>query len=340
MCRYKLSRILGLAVYIIALHWTVSVHAAPGALSDIPLFTSSNVPPNVFFEVDDSGSMDWEVLTKAHWHYCAYDRNGSDTETSAGDSNCGHKLESGTSTISHIAGYYNYNYNYGYYFPPYDYNAIYIFEEDDNVYGDDSSSCNSYTIQNCTDSRQKVDWRLFSSDLNTIYYNPSVEYKPWQGASFTDADFSSVRSDPQPSSDGYNDRRNLKDGISSGSNTGFIYEVWEDSHKFKDDRPRRGSNQNRKEGSNGLVDLWDKHTRYYVKENEIIEQKIKYRVRDDEFKEEVESTKTYSGTDTLNGRTIAEVQQNIANWYQYHRRRYFVAKAAIGNVITENPQKR
>lgn len=36
--------------------------AAPGTLADSPLFLSTNVQPNIFFMIDDSGSMDWEVL--------------------------------------------------------------------------------------------------------------------------------------------------------------------------------------------------------------------------------------------------------------------------------------
>ena len=36
--------------------------SAPGALSDKPLFLSSGVQPNILLLLDDSGSMDWEVL--------------------------------------------------------------------------------------------------------------------------------------------------------------------------------------------------------------------------------------------------------------------------------------
>ncbi len=39
------------------------VNSAPGALAKEPLFLGSRVPPNILFIVDDSGSMDWEVLT-------------------------------------------------------------------------------------------------------------------------------------------------------------------------------------------------------------------------------------------------------------------------------------
>lgn len=41
---------------------SLGANAAPGQLADSPLFLSSNVPANIFFLIDDSGSMDWEVL--------------------------------------------------------------------------------------------------------------------------------------------------------------------------------------------------------------------------------------------------------------------------------------
>jgi len=40
------------------------------------------------------------------------------------------------------------------------------------------------------------------------------------------------------------------------------------------------------------------------------------------------------------GRTVDEAKQNIANWYQYHRRRSFVSKNAIGSVIDGLPDFR
>lgn len=41
----------------------VTAPAAPGALSDSPLFLTNPVEPNVLFLVDDSGSMDWGLMT-------------------------------------------------------------------------------------------------------------------------------------------------------------------------------------------------------------------------------------------------------------------------------------
>ncbi len=41
----------------------LAVHSAPGTLSDSPLFLSNTVEPNILFTIDDSGSMDWGLMT-------------------------------------------------------------------------------------------------------------------------------------------------------------------------------------------------------------------------------------------------------------------------------------
>lgn len=51
------------ALSIVALAPTVA-ESAPGTLSDTPLFLTNPVEPNIFFMVDDSGSMDWGVMTE------------------------------------------------------------------------------------------------------------------------------------------------------------------------------------------------------------------------------------------------------------------------------------
>jgi len=63
--------------------WSASL-----AISDLPLFLSSGVRPNVFIELDDSGSMDWEILTKKYWSYCEYDRNSLIEPYSSGNKIC------------------------------------------------------------------------------------------------------------------------------------------------------------------------------------------------------------------------------------------------------------
>ena len=48
---------------ILTLGLALNAFAAPGTLATSPLFLQNgSVQPNIFFMIDDSGSMDWEVL--------------------------------------------------------------------------------------------------------------------------------------------------------------------------------------------------------------------------------------------------------------------------------------
>lgn len=284
-------------------------HAAPGALSDSPLFTVNNIEPNVFFEVDDSGSMDWEILTLKHYETCAY-ATGVNVE-------CGIEINSGLNRgETDNDGRQMFTY---------------IFPNSDNVYSNDCDSGWHNTLKSCSDnSLQNYDWRVRSSSLNVLYYNPDIEYAPWEkgdGTAMPAASFTAARSNPESTSIGYSKKRNLKR---------FVYHVWTDSHGFTGARPL-GGGVNQTVGSNGIVDWWDNHLRVIVKAKKI---KIKTITHSGTtVTENVDSTITLTGTGPhpeLGGKTIAQVQQNIATWYQYSRRRSFVTKAAIAKVITDN----
>lgn len=60
----KWSSKYGFIAFVIALSSGAApvVSAAPGVISQAPLFVRTAVQPNILFVVDDSGSMDWEVL--------------------------------------------------------------------------------------------------------------------------------------------------------------------------------------------------------------------------------------------------------------------------------------
>jgi len=51
--------------------WNCS-NAAALNLATQPLFLGTSVDANVFFDLDDSGSMDWETLTNEHDYYSNY----------------------------------------------------------------------------------------------------------------------------------------------------------------------------------------------------------------------------------------------------------------------------
>jgi len=308
---------------------TSNLYAAPLDLSNVPLFSGNGDIPNVFFEIDDSGSMDWEILTRSHWHYCAYD---SEALGDVGSDDC-QEGEEGL-VENGLMGTYNEE-------PEFDF-FHYMYDESDNTYDvacDDDKIRQSYEACSTTDAID-ADWRVRSSSVNVIYYNPEIEYSPWQGTGLLDASFAAALSDPQSGTDGFSSMRDLD---------GFVYEQWEDDKGYtaSDGRPRRGTNNNYEGATpNGEVDLWDSHMRFTVGASSIKVEKISYTVNGSTgiITTATSTIKTISsGTDALLGenpdgtdRTVAEVQQNVANWYQYSRRRAFVAKAATASVITNN----
>lgn len=310
--------------------------AAPGILANSPLFLLQQTTPNIFFEVDDSGSMDWEIITKKHWEPCAYDSNypsmpGND-DCGSGDAAFEGLLRSQSGTVDP-----NYLFTYSEY--------SYIFNNPDNIYNFWGFGCpgnwdapwgfaSTPNLESCPDDIKYYEWRARTSDLNVLYYNPAITYMPWKrgdGTSMPDASFTEARSNPSDLQPGYNSLRDL---------TGFVYEEWIDSHGFSGSRPQRGFNINRTIGANGLVDLWDEHKRYTINASNITIESIKYTTDANGSLTQQSSTSTVTELPGLNGGAaipLTQVKQNIANWYQYYRRRSFVAKAAIAKVIDDNP---
>jgi type IV pilus assembly protein PilY1 len=287
-------------------------HAAQLDLPTFPLYLGQVVDPNVFFEVDDSGSMDWEILTRQHWHFCAYDYNAGGGTSS---SDCGWLVDNG------LWRTYTSGYRYFYY----------VFDNDDNAY---ATGCTSGrpAVEECATSPVAIDWRVLSSSVNVMYYDPSLTYPTWPG--FADASFSAARSNPQTGSDGFDDIKDL---------AGFEYHVWIDDRGYTGGQPRRGSNDNSTTTPNGEVDLWDSHSRVVVNAGSVTVEGVSYAPGATGLNPTVAAAVTLSGAGAhpeLNGRTIAEEQQNIANWYQFYRRRAYIAKAAVAFVLDANPSFR
>ncbi|HED35258.1 MAG TPA: hypothetical protein ENJ08_13765 [Gammaproteobacteria bacterium] len=353
-------------------------------LANTPLFLGASVQPNVFFVSDDSGSMDWEFMTPAHWRWINYDpdpiRDGSFDNSGTSSRNT-----TGTLYAAEFSGTDGNDGGYGY-----------IFGNSDNVYG---NSCdNNYYYgwtENCADSNNHpldVDWRGRANGLNRIYYNPNIVYEPWDGPCDTsgtacaDATYTSVRSDPFSTQDGYVITRNLNsDG--DANNGPFIYEVWIDDSGYTGSRPERGSNFNETgyastalgssiatDIANGEVDLWDSHMRLTVSSTSVDVHLVAYNpiplgvsrglnetfiadtlvsgsacynvlgdavsvkaIRDQVVVDQANAATYIGATGGASCRTISEATQNVANWYQYYRRRVFSVKNAISEVIDAQP---
>ncbi len=319
----KIGHTLFTAVYC-SIGLLQPLYAAPLNISDVPLFLDRDSIPNVFFEVDDSGSMDWEIMARPHYHFCAYD---GDAYGYPGNNTCNGVINNGL-WRSYTGSSFEY--------------FEYIFDNTDNAYG--APACSSgynTTLYSCSSGTFDTDWRVRSSSVNVLYYDPAVNYDPWKIEGMSDANFAAARSNPQSGTTGYSLLRDL---------TGFSYEVWGDGRGYSGSRPERGTNQNATDTSNEEVDLWDKHTRFTFQENgttgdaEVLMEVVTYAPDSTGLNPTtVTSTLTGTGSHTelgggaVSSRTIAEAQQNVANWYQYARKRSYVTKGALAAVVDGKP---
>lgn len=366
-----LSRIFntGLLSALIFLSGTPQATAANLSISNTPLFLGTSVQPNVFFLLDDSGSMDWEILTSRHWYYRAYDPDDERKNSFRSYHYGWGPIDDGTfysyGGNSNWLGSWTYMYNQA------------------NAYGNNCSG--GSTMESCNSRPPaELDWRFRTPSLNVTFYNPSVNYRPWNGPCgssgepCTDANYHAAMNNPKICGTCANGTRDL---ATDGDTTDgpFKYEVWIDDSGYSGTRPLRGDNFNETgvaagdaAAPNGVVDLWDTHIRFSVEASEVKVYRISYDPQtsaeaspglnrtttllgsisggacynilgsDDSVRaiHNQGATPDITATGAADCRTIAEVQTNIANWYQYSRRRMYTAKNAIGQVMDAQPKFR
>jgi type IV pilus assembly protein PilY1 len=215
-------------------------------------------PANIMFVLDDSGSMNFDVMVRG-----GYDGTFNPQDPST-------------------QGY------------------CYIFDDlGDNTY---SESWRYAGKEN------RTYWRTQYHGTNVVYYNPQVAYSPWPsyiGATYAPADPDKPRSHPDNSSITLN--------LSGASYTIGPVEVPHARYVLYDSVS----------GRKYLVVL-NGAKNYYEISTEI------------SGREEKISALTLipdipAGLDS--GRTYAAERQNFANWFTYHRRREFVAKNALAQII-------
>ena len=247
-----------------------ALHAAPGTLSDSPLFLSTSVQPNIYWTLDDSGSMDWEILVE--------DEDGG---------------------IPYIDGERNY----------------YILPAPSNLYD------GRWYYEDTAPSENGLSggWKLRNSNYNVLYYNPEVTYNPWAGA---DAAGIPMFSNANPAL-AYHDVANPGLGnIDITQDITYTYERtgwgWYGTYISDTFYPARYWQWTDTDGD-GSVEDSDTHTLVEIKPGS-----------------------NYTGgsdrTDCASAPTCTydEEIQNFANWYQFYRKREYVAKAAMGNIIQSN----
>lgn len=258
-----------------------NVYSAPGSLSNSPLFLSTATEPNVFFLLDDSGSMEWDAL-----------------------------VQNGVSGLPNVGGWSG-----NYYVIPTLNNGL------DKSYIAASCSPTCYPYVAPSVAAMSEAWRVRNSYFNALYYDPAVTYESWQGsdtlgsALYSDAVATAAVVDPTGAVSGTLDLTQSITFYNYAPSEGgwFVdtifpatYYSWTDSN------------------GNGVVDVNDAHTRVEIKP----------------------SVTSYTGGDdrsdcvTAPVCSYAEEIQNFANWFTYYRKRSYVAKKAIGNVVNSTDKKR
>ncbi|BAZ93314.1 pilus biosynthesis protein [Thiohalobacter sp. COW1] len=246
-----------------AIAWLGLSAPAWGALdlSDAPLFLTTNADPNIMFTLDDSGSMQWELMPDdLIYSYYLYPR------------------------ASGIYGSSDYS------------NWVVSF---DDSYG--------YTAV------------ARSHDVNAIYYNPEITYKPWAEAD------GSLYPDATPSCAPHNPE-NTGAGCRDLTSTNSAYAGWDSCTS------RWSCSYSTSTRSfwpavyykyDGTGNIWN--TSNYTKV-------------------EIRSGSTYTGsserTDCAAAPTCtyAEEIQNFANWYTYYRSRILAARAGVGRAFSQQSE--
>ena len=220
--------ILRISTIFILMSGFCAANAAQLDLAKEPLELSQSVEPNIMLLIDDSGSMDFEVMTEDFGEDGAFTGNQPDGSnvSSAGNIKNRDANDNGYINCYPYSGTFN-----GY---------IYGIEFGSNVYEDNSSDCNTADDES---------WRFRNSDFNKMYYNPQRVYKPWKGVDSNGVSFKDINVNKAPNnpylpteyvdltkhnsnwsgkSSAWSSERATSDRNSDGVYDGFRYYTWVD----------------------------------------------------------------------------------------------------------------
>ena len=172
------------------------------------------------------------------------------------------------------------------------------------------------------------DWRGFSADIDTSFYDPGVSYTPW--ANMGNANFRSARNHPVDGKAGYASTVDL---------VNRFYVIAEDTAGFTGDRPRRYGQTNYQRVPNNQIDWWDDHNIFQIQASRIRSWSVTYEFRDGPLGPEV-IQRIQPRADITDPDDVAEIQQNYANWYQYYRTRMFSVIASATKIVESFPSVR
>lgn len=215
----------------------LSVFVANAALldiSDVPLELTPALSPNVLFLTDDSGSMDWEVLTQDVSNSGAF--SGPNIDGSGGAANITHRAPIGgtPATCQQYVDPATSTTGSGDFVSGYLYGVRFL---NNQLVPNDTDLLIDPLIKNCFVADDNA-FRFRNSTFNPLYFDPNKTYLPWagkdkEGDAYTDIDITNAPDDPYDPLG--TERINLtihEAGLDLGGNriigAGFKYYDWND----------------------------------------------------------------------------------------------------------------
>lgn len=294
------------------------VQKSEAEVAQVPLFLSASVDPNILFIIDDSGSMHFEIMPDDY-------------------------IKAALVGLGYSAGAHWYITNRSY--SPY-----YVYPRDAGVYGADD-----YTNAVPTFGDNRYNSFARSPVNNTVYYNPSITYKPWYGVDSQKKTFSN-----SPPSAAWNNPYHKTRGEKSLTQYITQRAIWvtcDSSTSCKavcaDTRSGwfyivEGGRWVLRNLDDVCIDYESEQTfwpavYFWPKDETELEMGVTWDAWNFDHYQKVEIRNTqqiYTGhgrenrtdcADSANAKcTYAEEIQNFANWYSYYRSRILASRAAIG----------
>ncbi len=276
-----------------------TVQAAPGTITQVPLFLGGSTPPNIFFLTDDSFSMQSEFMTDDLEGQGAMTRAAVENNSADPDDFIHRHGYPGLKRPGYLEGE-DCTFEPLDFFNPQGDRYIYILERE-----------NPLAVNFCLYSAEE-EWRGRDHTFNSLYYNPSRKYEPWNGVDingepYADMDATNARINPYDPSEG---TINLLTESALLNRTDWLY---------------------------GARDHYTNSTRWkeWCEDQDIEESDCRgWRY----YYYDANGTRQLKWLHELpvngdNGET--NTQTNFANWFSYHRSRDHTAKYALSKVISQ-----
>lgn len=212
-----LKRYAVLLVLIVGLSWTTPAVSAELDLPDLPLFLNINVLPNILLLIDNTKTMDYEIMTTNR--NSGLFTNTQPDGTDPGDAGAVKHRDDDDDGIADCDFKTN--------FDSYTYTTSFA---GNTVASAGGKHCNVADDQ---------EWRFRNSDFNILYFDPNKTYKPWagldpNGVPWPNASITAAKDNPANPVSKVRDLTTLNSGGTTSDRDGdlvpdgFRYYTWND----------------------------------------------------------------------------------------------------------------